>query len=115
MAPAVTKNRYPKRKRAIIDYDVEKSFVDVADSEGAGDGNESEDLGEEEPAIPASSHAASAASSAQPSNTVTVSVFEGDHDSEYEDATFGSRRKIKKVSLPCSLSSSSAWTSQLAC
>lgn len=109
MAPTVTKDRYPKRKRATIDYDVEKSFADVSDleEEDEDDGYHSEELGEDSTNSGGSnsSGAAGASASAQASKTATATATAtvapnvDDHDSEYEDATFGSRRKIKKVCL----------------
>lgn len=106
MAPTVTKDRYPKRKRATIDYDVEKSFADVSDleEEDEDDGYHSEELGEDSTNSGGSnsSGAAGASASAQASKTATATATAtvapnvDDHDSEYEDATFGSRRKIKK-------------------
>ena len=88
----LAKSRYPKRKRAEIDYDVDKSFVDVPDLDD--DGYFSEELGEDS-TIFASSYFPAAGASAPPTNTITVVEV----DSEYEDATFGSRKKIKKVCL----------------
>ncbi|KAH8751606.1 hypothetical protein F5883DRAFT_207661 [Diaporthe sp. PMI_573] len=85
----LAKGRYPKRKRAEIDYDVDKSFVDVPDLDD--DGYFSEELGEDS-TISASSYFPAAAASAPQTNTITVVEV----DSEYEDATFGSRKKIKK-------------------
>ncbi|KAG8158319.1 hypothetical protein KVR01_012080 [Diaporthe batatas] len=101
MAPAVTKARYPKRKRATVDYDVDKSFADVSELEDEEDGYHSEELGEDSTVSDGSNNAAGAAGGAggaQPSKTVTTtpSVDDHDHDSEYEDATYGSRRKLKK-------------------
>jgi hypothetical protein len=88
----LAKGRYPKRKRAEIDYDVDKSFVDVPDLDD--DGYFSEELGEDS-IISASSYFPAAAASAPQTNTITVVEV----DSEYEDATFGSRKKTKKVCL----------------
>lgn len=90
-------DRYPKRKRATVDYDVDKSFADVSDLEDEDDGYYSEELGEDSPISVGSN--TSGAASAQASEAVAVSVNVDDHDSEYEDATFGSRKKLKKVGL----------------
>lgn len=91
MAPSVTQQgRYPKRKRAKVNYDVEQSFVDVSDLED--DGYFSEELGE---AAPGSPHTPANASSAHQADSITVVEI----DSEYEDATFGSRKILKKVCI----------------
>ncbi|POS69744.1 hypothetical protein DHEL01_v211860 [Diaporthe helianthi] len=95
MAPAATKDRYPKRKRATIDYNLDKSFADVSDLDDEDDGYHSEELGEDS-TLSAGSNASGAAAGAQASQTVTVALNVVDVNSEDEDGTFGSRRKPKK-------------------
>lgn len=85
MAPNVTERRYPKRKRAEVNYEVDQGIDGDLDLED--DRNTSEELGED---VPAPASAANSANARQPDPVVEV-------DSEFEDATFGSR-KIKKVS-----------------
>lgn len=84
MAPDVTKPRYPKRKRAEVNYEIDLSIDGDLDLED--DRNVSEELGED---VPAPASAANPANARQPDPIVEV-------DSEFEDATFGSR-KVKKV------------------
>lgn len=78
MPPKVTRDRYPKRKRAPVNYEIDLSIDGDLDLED--DGNVSEELGED------SQH-----------GTVAIAEVEDEVDSEIEDATFGSRRIIKKV------------------
>lgn len=93
MAPSVAQvGRYPKRKRAEVNYDLEQSFVDLSDPEDVG--YFSEELGEDS-ADPASPHTPATAASAHHEDSITVA----ENDSEYEDATFGSRKIIKKVRI----------------
>lgn len=83
MAPKVKPSRYPKRKRAEVNYEIDLSIDGDLDLEDAG--YFSEELGEDSTASASSTH------SQQPDAAAEVEV-----DSEFEDATFGSRR-IKKV------------------
>jgi hypothetical protein len=96
-APEKDTSRYPKRKRAQVDYDVEKSFADFSDDEDHG-GYVSEELGNDwavsDTALPPSGAANS------PKADDLIAVFKVEVDSEYEDATFGSRKKTKKVWCP---------------
>ncbi|KAK7729304.1 hypothetical protein SLS63_006177 [Diaporthe eres] len=83
MAPKVKPSRYPKRKRAEVNYEIDMSIDGDLDLEDAG--YFSEELGEDSTASASSAH------SQRPDAVAEVEV-----DSEFEDATFGSRR-IKKV------------------
>lgn len=83
MAPKVKPSRYPKRKRAEVNYEIDLSIDGDLDLEDAG--YFSEELGEDSTASASSTH------SQRPDAVAEVEV-----DSEFEDATFGSRR-IKKV------------------
>lgn len=83
MPPKVNQgsDRYPKRKRAEVNYEVDMSIDGDLDLED--DGYFSEELGED------SSASANPTTAQQPDTAAEV-------DSEFEDATFGSRR-TKKV------------------
>lgn len=83
MAPKVTPSRYPKRKRAEVNYEIDLSIDGDLDLED--NGYFSEELGED------STASAKSTAAQQPDTIAEVEV-----DSEFEDATFGSRR-IKKV------------------
>lgn len=83
MPPKVTKDRYPKRKRADVNYEIDLSIDGDLDLED--NGYFSEELGED-------STASANSTTAQQPDTVTIV----EDDSEFEDATYGSRR-IKKV------------------
>ncbi|KAL2276072.1 hypothetical protein FJTKL_01358 [Diaporthe vaccinii] len=89
MAPKVKPSRYPKRKRAEVNYEIDLSIDGDLDLEDAG--YISEELGEDSTASASSTH------SQQPDAAAEVEV-----DSEFEDATFGSRRikKRKVVAKP---------------
>lgn len=97
MAPKVEQDRYPKRKRAAVNYEIDQSVDGDLDLED--DGNLSEELGEDSSASADSTNAQQAAA---------VTTFET--DSEFEDATFGSRR-IKKVSFTVRFASHNPLTS----
>lgn len=97
MAPKVDQDRYPKRKRAAVNYEIDQSMDGDLDLED--DGNLSEELGEDSSA---------SANPTKAQQTAAVTTF--DTDSEFEDATFGSRR-IKKVSLTLRFASHSPLTS----
>ena len=86
MAPSMTQRRYPKRKRATVNYEIDQSVDGDLDLED--DGNVSEELGEDSTASASSANSINA----QHRDAITVAEV----DSEFEDATFGSRR-IKKV------------------
>lgn len=97
MAPKVQQHRYPKRKRAAVNYEIDQSIDGGLDLED--DGNISEELGED------SSASANSTSAQQTDATITFET-----DSEFEDATFGSRR-TKKVSFNLRFASHSLLTS----
>lgn len=96
MASTVNQSRYPKRKRIDVNYEIDLSIDGDLDLED--DGNVSEELGEE---------SSSSADSTSVQQHDAVSVVED--DSEFEDATFGSRKILKKVdrTLPPSKSHNS--------
>lgn len=84
MASTVNQSRYPKRKRVDVNYEIDLSIDGDLDLED--DGNVSEELGEDD------------SSSADPTSVQqhnAVSIVED--DSEFEDASFGSRKILKKV------------------
>ncbi|KAG6358394.1 hypothetical protein INS49_014278 [Diaporthe citri] len=83
MPPKVTQDRYPKRKRAEVNYEIDLSIDGDLDLEDAG--YFSEELGED------STASASSTTPQQPNAVTTV-----EDDSEFEDATFGSRRTKKR-------------------
>ena len=101
MAPSATQRRYPKRKRAAVNYEIDQSIDGDLDLED--DGNISEELGEDDSAA---TEPDAPAGAVNPEPVEMVAVIEV--DSEYEDQTYGSR-KIKKVCLP----RSSFWLLQL--
>lgn len=84
MAPKVDQSRYPKRKRADVNYEIDLSIDGDLDLEN--DGYISEELGEE---------SSSSVDTTNAHQHELVSVEED--NSEFEDATFGSRRIPKKV------------------
>lgn len=97
MAPKVQQDRYPKRKRAAVNYEIDQSIDGDLDLED--DGYLSEELGED------SSASADSTSAQQTDAAITFET-----DSEFEDATFGSRR-TKKVSFTFRFASHSLLTS----
>lgn len=85
MAPKVNQSRYPKRKRADVNYEIDLSIDGDLDLDA--DGYVSEELGEE------------SSSSVDTTNAHQHELVCVEEDnSEFEDATFGSRRIPKKVS-----------------
>lgn len=92
MAPNETQDRYPKRKRATVNYEIDHSIDGDLDLED--DGNVSEELGEDSTISAGSANS----TNAQHRDTITVPEV----DSEIEDATFGSRR-VKKVGYTSAL------------